>query len=474
MLFLIRMYKHARRFLSSCLRSNGRRVVKSAAIVCFFAWPLAASAASHFVLPVATGFATGADWNNAWSLQGINWSGLSSGDTIYLAGGIYTNALSVAADNITVKRVLSSDAVASGAAGWNPAYDSVVYITNIVNNANTFIGIRWSGTAGNNVTIDGRVDGGICLGCSEQTTPDQSWVAALMVLFNQSVSISGVVLTNLELIGPGSPLLANSTGIYVTASAMTSFRVTHCRIHAMVDGIQNASSVINSEVDHCFFYDDRPGNNGWSPGPYNPQHDNIWYASGCTNIVFADNICSNWGTECLLLSQNPNDRWYIYNNLFIGINSGSYDRTYEQQTDCSHIYFFNNTSVNQSYGACFHVSSGSFSGGTTNNIFFNTGVNQAPNSDYNLYNVATSEPHGQANATRGIFVNYVANNYHIVNTVGAGYPAEAGFNLGAPYNVDMDGVTRPATGATDVGAYEPTVQTVETPSPPTSLGVIGP
>ena len=61
-----------------------------------------ADAANWYVRPGGAGSKTGTDWNNAWNLSGtggIAWSGVSAGDTVWLAGGTY----STEANNSTMR-----------------------------------------------------------------------------------------------------------------------------------------------------------------------------------------------------------------------------------------------------------------------------------------------------------------------------------------------------------------------------------
>jgi hypothetical protein len=64
------------------------------------------------------------------------------------------------------------------------------------------------------------------------------------------------------------------------------------------------------------------------------------------------------------------------------------------------------------------------------------------------------------------FVDYPGGNYRIVSTVGSTYPRNRGTNLGAPFNVDIDGNARGGDGAWDIGAFEsPLEGTQSLPAP---------
>ena len=349
--------------------------------------------ANHFVLPSSTGSATGADWNNAWSMAGINWSSVSPGDVLYLSGGTYTNALYIGANNITIERVLATDAAASSAAGWNAAYDSQVIITNQHTSDNTFVGIVWNDNGFNNVTIDGRTPDGISLGVSEQTTPNGSSSSGICLWFRYPAN--NIILTNMEFVGPSTPVnppLDASAGIFINPFfTVSNLVVSHCEFHRLVSAIQNDATLLNSTFEHLYIHDDVIGNNGWWDGSFNPQHDNVFYCQGpATNIVFRDNIVSNWATEGIYLSGQPNGAWFIYNNIWIG-NTNSTSRCFEANNSYTNgpILFANNTVVNTWWVMRNDYGAETFIGGATNNLLFNAGYGISMPSGYTL---TTTDP----------------------------------------------------------------------------------
>ena len=63
-------------------------------------------AANYYVRKGATGANNGTDWINAWNeMNKINWAVISAGDTIWLAGGIYSTELAVAQDGTNENRI---------------------------------------------------------------------------------------------------------------------------------------------------------------------------------------------------------------------------------------------------------------------------------------------------------------------------------------------------------------------------------
>jgi len=410
-------------------------------------------AANFFVRTNATGSATGADWSNAWSLQGITWASVTSGDTIYLAGGTYTNALAIgksgtAGSRILIQRVRATDSAATNAAGWNANLDAQVFISNPVSNANVFIGIKWSDSAGDFVTVDGRITNGISLRVSDQTTPSDSWQSSICLWLN--TSFTNVSLTNLEFSSVGGAggfkFVGASTGIYVNGSnAKSGLSVAACSFHGMVQAVQVGTSLTDSTFEKCSFYDLFP----LTPDADPLQHDNVIWGSGMTNIVFRFNRIWNWATEGLLLTSAGNGRWDIYGNVWY--DGGGTSRIYEGQANNGPLYFYNNTCVNVP-GFGLRVFSGTTDMKVTNNIFYSVGAVDPTTKDYNLYSGSTSEAHGIGSATSSVFADYAGKNFNIVTNIGAAYPRDKGVNLGSSYNVDFAGNTR--SGTWDIGAYE--------------------
>src|SRR3979411_2392721 len=130
-------------------------------VTVWFMCAVSAHAATWYVNKSAASGSTGSDWNNAWTdLSKINWSSVSPGDTIYVAGGSYgyfnVEKSGTALAPITIRRVRASDAIPVLSAGWKSAFDSQVVQT--VPKGHT--GIYISQGIGSFLTIDGRVNAG--------------------------------------------------------------------------------------------------------------------------------------------------------------------------------------------------------------------------------------------------------------------------------------------------------------------------
>ena len=95
------------------------------------ALPASASAANWYVRP-SGGSGTGTSWTAAWNgFSAINWGSVACGDTIWVAGGTYTQDLSpqkncTSAARLTIARARSDASAATSAAGWSSSFNSTV------------------------------------------------------------------------------------------------------------------------------------------------------------------------------------------------------------------------------------------------------------------------------------------------------------------------------------------------------------
>jgi hypothetical protein len=425
----------------------------------------------------------GTTWTNAWGeMDQVNWSCVKPGDTVWLAGGTYTHGFAVGASGtagkpIYVARVLSTDAVATSAAGWSAAFDSQVLVTNTTaNNTNAACNagdvLCFNHTdLGNYTYWDGRVDSGILLQTSNiaglsPTNNTSIGQAAADIGTGSGASGTGanhdITFDSVDFAGPAGP------GEYTHASYDAAIQVlnvtgnvlfTNCRIHGGNENV-NISGSTGVIFDHCKFYDNVAGSG--SAG-----HGNMVQYAGNQDVTFRYNEWWNWSVEGIMV-WTPSGALYVYGNVFHDADNSGYPSVIQaNNTTAGPLYFYNNTIANVS-GYCVFRPANSI-GWTTasqarNNLYWNSDVcvQVAPSSDYDAcyddlaasnqstlgISETTTVAQDEANACTlpaTPFVGASTDDFHLT----ANTPS--GENLGAPYDVDKDG--NPRTTWTR-GAYE--------------------
>ncbi len=425
-------------------------------------------AANFYVRAGAAGSNNGSDWNNAWTdVNRITWSSVRGGDTIWIAGGTYSQlsigASGTAANRIYIKRVRTTNSVPASATGWNSSYDSRVVLN--------LVGCN-SADNGNYVTLDGQVPySGIVV---TNTSLGETYAISLnasganyLELFN--LDIGGISTLTTSFSGEGRCLSANYSG---TASGL---HIAYCKFHGAPTLI-----LTGGQHDMVFEYNKLYGNVVGNPAAWHP---NVWNSIGNdVNVTFRYNDISEWMVEGIMMSTGTADsNWYIYGNVWHNDPSFTVSRVVEAQyTTHGPVYMYNNTFVS----IAVVVSGGNGAWGwdsrcaAVNNIYFQAGnAGQGfgkGNDDYNLSNTSTTQPHGVGGATSSIFVNYAGGNFHIVTNIAAGYPRNRGLALGSPYSIDLDGTLRGSDGSWDIGAYEAGGVSVPSDTTPPTVSVTTP
>jgi hypothetical protein len=416
-------------------------------------------AANWFVRPTATGSANGSDWNNAWTVSTINWASVNGGDTIWLAGGTYSSEMhptkgGSAGNFIYVKRVRASDSVPVAAAGWSGTFDSQV----VINSGGTALWFDTPGIA--YIYFDGRVDMGLQLVCGNSSGDQASC--------NITRAANNLTFSNIDFTGPGSslsgvsvgnnPVIMNGdhvglrsfpyNGATSTFEYVDNLYVSHCRVR----GHPNEfwwHHTRNSVVEYCKIYDNGAQNSV-------TYHGNVFINAGTTNITFSYNEIFNWQVEGIFYLFDSCSYWYIYGNLFhdgMGGANGNTHRILEPQSNPhGPIFFYNNTVVNCWSDIRPPNSSGTWTAGSLskNNLFYNI------SSGYNGGGIASANI--LVGSSTNIFVNYAAQDYHIVATTGAGYARNNAQVIadvaGQTLALDPVGKLRGADGVWDIGAFE--------------------
>jgi hypothetical protein len=427
--------------------------------------------------------AAGTTWTNAWGeMDQINWSCVQPGDTVWLAGGTYAKGFAPGASGtagkpIYVARVLSTDALAAGAAGWSAAFDSQVLVTNTTaNNTNAACNagdvLCFNRTALGNYTYwDGRVDSGIKLQTSNiaglsPTNNTAIGQAAADLGTGSGATGTGnnhdVTFDHVDFAGPAGATefthMSYDAAIQVL-NVSGNVLFTNCRFHGGNENV-NISGSTGVVFDHCKFYDNVAASGSAGHG------NQVQYA-GNQNVTFRYGEWWNWSVEGIMV-WTPSGALYVYGNVFHDADNTGYPSVIQaNDTTAGPLYFYDNTIANVS-GYCVFRPANTI-GWTSasqarNNLYWKSDVcvQVAPSSDYDAVyddlaadnqstlglSETTTVTQAEANActlSATPFVDEAAGDFHLT----ANTPA--GENVGSPYDVDADG--NPRTTWTR-GAYE--------------------
>lgn len=412
---------------------------------------------TRFVNKSATGSNNGSSWTNAWTeLSSINWTGLSGGDTICIAGGTYTTTLTLggngtSASQLLVKRALTADATCgSSSSGWNNSFDAQVKLTGVIN----------LGSA-SYVTLDGGVANGISVVMQNPTT-EYDGIAV-------NGPTNGLVLRYIEVAGPCGTTICLQNGDHRSITLnhwngssydlQSNMLMQYLNLHGACNLIWSAHSdqVI---IEHSRFAD------SYTTDATN-CHPNVIINQSSTNMTFRYNEVVHWGVEGILSCPNGgcSSSWAIYGNIWHDPDTHSYPRVLEVQGPGSTgpYLVYGNSFINIPFATMTTANSGSYSSDSQgrNNLFWNSARGVLPSNDYDLCNAGCGETHGQTYTTTDLFVNYAGQNYHLARSTAAGQSQPP------PYNMDYDGNVRGADGIWDRGAYE--FVSGARPNPPTNL-----
>lgn len=431
-------------------------------------YTLPAMAANWYVHKGASGAGTGVDWTNAWTdMSSINFTSVACGDTIWIAGGNYTQTINAtkvctAGNVLSINRVLATDAVPVAAAGWSSGFDSTVNIAGPT-----------CDLEGDYITISGRIAGGI-VGTTTAGGGNSCIGAA-------SRSISHDTLDHIKFAGPACAPAGNCTtaayGVNIApgTNTVTCLTVQYSELFNMSETFREANwqgdsgaatcttliqyntihDIFNDGIDHeDIIYDYAFGANGyvvWRYNTiYNSPNDGIFFEfGGATHFIFYRNVF--WASGFSLITTKPPGTYgpiLMYNNVF-GSSTGPCSSNCAYVTDGGSTM----TGVVLRNNVFFYV---------TNSLQGSAGED----SDYNAYSYTTlngfgwpsSETHSltYVPGTQNPFVNTATGNFHLNSGISVlSGKGQALTNVsGQTFNVDMDGNT--AGASWDIGAFNPT------------------
>lgn len=439
-------------------RRAGPRALRWLSTAALLLGAASAHAADWYVRPdgASYGASSGRDWSNAFKgLGGIPWGTVSCGDTLWVAGGSYTESLRPSkkcssASRLNIRRARSDAPAATGSAGWSSTFDSTVHQ---VNGAGILFNGDWD-----YITISGR---------TTAAGGDHGWWIDFRgrssgpgIEFANGAAADYNVMEYMDLQGPGQiNYTGDGRGIDATPfSAATGNVFSHMRIFDWESAIYHAG-ISGSTLEYLDVFDIHAAN--WST-----YHPNGIYTSGSSNVIVRYSKFhkgpKGYGVgEGIFFEQGGGaSNWQIYGNVFYDLDSTGL-KAIEITSNVPGLKIFNNTFVNIIVPGVF-VNGGSCGAGseTRNNLSYATGAPSGCGSMSNNLTIAsTPDP----------FVNRSARDFHINATTGTGYPRNAGADLSTYFGVDMDGVRFGADGGWDIGAYENGA--ARAPSPPVGLTV---
>ena len=405
-----------------------------------------AQAANWYVRPNGGAYGTevGTSWTNAYDgFSDITWASIAAGDTIWVAGGTYTGALNIqktasSGSPIAIRRARSDAIECTGAAGWSSGFDSLITQQQGSMDLGTS---SW-------IIISGRTTAS---GGTHTINPSRGarhgWLMTRMGLTAgngiEGFGASNITVEYLELEGAGEIDVDSGSdmrGIRVTIGNNANWLMANLWMHDW----ESACYFVGGS-GHTFEYGVMED---IAPLDWVEHHPNgiiTWSTPNCI-VRYSTFRKGPNGLGCgegIFFEQSGGSTgWQIYGNLFYNLDQQGW-KGLQISGNAGAIKIYNNTFDNNYAGFSTQVSAQAGTE-TKNNIFSrHAGATSFGTSSNNL-----------TTTTAGVFVNRAAGDYQIVSTTGAGFARNAGTNLGSPYNVDMNGVTRGIDGTWDIGAYE--------------------
>jgi hypothetical protein len=385
------------------------------------------------------GAENGSDWTNAFDgFSSINWAGISCGDTIWIAGGTYTQPLIPAkkctsASPLSIRRALSDASAATSAAGWSAAFDTTVHQSG----------------ASATISFEGDYDSVVISGRTTAAGGANGWwldrsatTGGAGIEFNVGGSDNNRI-EYLDLQGPGEiNYTSDGRAIDCTPSGtVTGNTFSHLKIWDWESGIYVVGCA-NPTFEFIDMYDIAPLN--WQL--FHPNGIIIWGSpNGIVRYSKFHKGPKGLGVgEGVFFEQGGGATgWQVYGNLFYDLDQSGW-KAIEITSAVGAIKVYNNTFHNILAGSLYTSDTPSCTGGEwRNNLNYQSANNTCGTASNNL-----------AAASASVFLNAAAHDYHIVGTVGTGFPRNAGANVAATVTADLDGNLFGADGAWDIGAYE--------------------
>jgi len=437
-----------------------------------------------YVTPAGAGASNGSDWSNAFAgCSDIVWGSgagqLGAGDTLYMAGGVYTNASSFelkgsgsAGNILNIVRARATNSACSSATGWSSSYDDQV----IINGGNWAVWAETGSTTaggGRYTLMDGITNDGIRLNLFQNALSTGVRINAQGV-FNTTFKNIGMYGPGTNAVVGGFTWLQEVRGIYVSGYSPSGtwtngvsvypsdITFEQCTIAGVVTAIASAYNqrinYISNDIHtvECLVGD---------------PHGNILYASRTMDMTFSYNDVHDSmfavGIFFTYLGDGGvrSSNIVINGNIFRDATQGA-DRAIEVRTESAGIgplFIYNNTFVNLpgsiNINSALNTLAESY---IANNLLISTaniGGDAFPDAHLTTNNNYFASSSGLTNFVSAGSTNILSaprdwqyvRNLRLTN--GAA-PINLGANLGSTYQKDKDGNTFGVDGFWDIGSYE--------------------
>jgi hypothetical protein len=430
--------------------------------------PLTLLASDWYVRPNSAGGNSGTDWSNAWDPSSINWSKVSAGDTVWLAGGSY-NSLNIsqsgASGNVLkIYRATSADPTPTSAAGWDSSFDSQVQLT--------YLGIPSS----SHIAVNGRTQYGILVSIPQD---GGNGIEA----DSSEVNVTDLSFYDIDVLGPYDGPNKPASNVVIgwkmspSNGTLSNVLFDHCRIRGVDTGLHCLAS--NVTIQYCTIQDVTADNS--------TDHPDVAYSYPSPNMVWRYNSIINCDVDGVFFEYGGAVNFQFYGNIYY--STTNHYIAFKQGYSYGPVLIANNTfqSPNPAnYGFLTATGADMASGSVIyNNIFYN-GSNEMSGqdgvtSDYNAYNYLSLNGYGwpsnEPHSFTFLLDPFIAipaftepvgtiGNFHLLPLYEALFQRGIALAADGYLNKDMDGNTRGSGGAWTVGAYQyVTANPTPTPTP---------
>jgi hypothetical protein len=395
-------------------------------------------AANFFVRPNGGtyGAENGTDWSNAYDgFSDITWASVAAGDTVWIAGGTYTQNLTptsgkkgTSGNEINIRRARADSSVCTSATGWSSGFDATVTMSNvgIELSDNDFMVISGATTASGGAI-------GWILNCPSFTGEDYAST------YNNT---SNSRLEWIKFTGPGHVNYTGDSRAISLSAAGTASDLTFS--HIWIDKFTSAI-FINGPDNITFDYLEMTDCSALNSASWHPN--GIW-SSGCSGLTVSHSYfhTGSEGFGCgegIFAEQSGgNANWTIHNTVFAHLNSTGL-KPIQITSALSGLKVYNCTGYDLLTDLVY-INGGSLSSSEVKNCLVPNG------------SIGGSGATAANNITANVscFTDAANNDFTIISSTGGNFPRNAGTALASTYEIDRAGNTHGADGTWDVGAYE--------------------